>query len=254
MPIEAESMYERFGALKLPLRADDISDSGLASLDPSRDLLLDLFASAINSELGEVYAKVRLEVANRETLGDLPVSDTLPDEPSQANMQQRKGLFPMLALHRAGTAQYEQYTLEITRIVQPWSLHYILGPLDLIDGRKLKDICSAIPKIVAMVIRRRGHASFQGGALQFFGEESPSQPSPLSSVRIVSHEGPGQAVFGESATIYWAVEMKLESTETSGYVEEAQGTDLDGATMSVSVGGGEGLLPDMIIAKTDPEG
>lgn len=254
MPVEAESMYERLGGLELPVTAADIGSTGLAALDPSRDLLLDLFTAAINSELGDAYTKVRQELGERESLGSLPVSDTLADEPSAANMQQRKALFPLLALHRSGTATYEPYTLEITRLTQPWTLHYILGPLDVIDSRKLKDICVAVAKVVALVIRKRGHESFQGGALQFFGAASPDQPSPLSSLRIVSYEGPGQAVFGESTTMYWAIEIRLETGELSSYVEDAHGSDLDGADMHVAVGGGEGLVPEMIIARTDPDG
>lgn len=255
MPLEADSMYERLGGLELPVRGSSIGQTGLASLDPSRDLLLELFKSAINSELGEAWAKVTQAIGTRKGLGDLPVFDTLPDEPSEQLMQQRKAGFPLLALHRSGAAQYEPFTLEITRLVQPWTLHYILGPLDIIDGRQLKDICVAVGKIVALVVRRRGHQSFQGGALQFFGDAAPTNPSPLTSLRLVSHEGPGQAVFAQEngATMYWAIELRLESTEVSSYVEGAHGGLIDGIDITVGVGG-EDILPAVIIASSDTDG
>ena len=132
--------------------------------------------------------------------------------------------FPLLAVHRSGVAQYAMHTLELGRLTQPWSLHYILGPLDIIEGRQLKDICVAVAKIVGRVIKRRGHAAYQGGRLQFFGDVA-GEPAPFSSVRLVSHEGPGQAVFGgnESAVLFWAIEMRLETTELTRDDPDAEG-------------------------------
>jgi hypothetical protein len=255
MPLEAESLYQNFGGLELPVRAADIGETGLASLDPGRDLLLELFASAINSELGEAWAKIIQALGPRDWLGELPVSDKHPDEPTEALLQQRKGKFPLLAIHRSGTGTYDQSTLELGRLTQPWTLHYILGPLDVIDARQLKDVCVAVSKIVALVIRKRGHKSFQGGALQFFGAGSPDQPSPFTSLRIVSHEGPGQAAFGgdNNSTIFWAIEMRLESTEITSDVEGSDSCDLEGMSLTVGIGGDEGVLPSFVIAKTDQD-
>src|SRR5574342_1383451 len=257
MPLETDSMFQRLGGLELPVRTADIGTTWLAALDPVRDQLLKLFESAINSELSEAWTKVA--TTSGKTLEATPVADTLPDEPTEKILTQRTCKVPLLALHRDGTATYEQQTLEITRLTQPWALHYILGPLDVIDARQLKDVCVAVAKIVALVIRKRGHASFESGALQFFGTADPSLgektcKSPLTSLRIVSHEGPGQAAFGgEASTItYWASEMKLESTEISGYDEEAE-VPLDAADITVNVGDGEGTLPAMIVAKTDQD-
>ena len=246
-------MFERLGGLELPVRGSDIGTTWLAALDPQRDRLLDLFASAINSELGEAWTKAKQGF--RKGLGDRPVATKLPDEPTESLLTQLKTPFPLLAIHRSGTGTYEEFTLEITRLKQPWSLHYILGPLDAIDQRQLKDICIAVAKIVALVIRRRGHQSFEGGTLQFFGDGSPEAPAPFSSIKIVSHEGPGQAVFGGAAsgTIYWAIEMRLETSERSSYVDDAHGCELDGADITIGVGGSEGVLPAMIIAKTDQD-
>lgn len=256
MSLETESLYQRLGSLELPVHGDDIGTSGFAALDPMRDLLLELFASAINSELGEAWTKILTAIGGvRENLGATPVTDKLPDEPTEQALRQRKSGFPLLAVHRSGTGAYEEMTLEITRLRQPWSLHYILGPLDVIDARQLKDVCVAVAKIVALVIQKRGHRSFQGGALQFFGGGSPDSPSLFTSIKLVSHEGPGQAVFGgdSSTTIYWAIEMRLETTEISSDVDGADSCELDGIDLTVGVGGGEGLLPAMVIAKSDQD-
>jgi hypothetical protein len=256
MALETESLYQNFGGLGLPVMAGDVGRSGLAGLDPGRDLLLALFASAINSELGDAWTVALGNVGGeRDNLGPRPVTDTLPDEPTEAVMQQRKCKFPLLALHRSGTGIYDQVTLELGRLTQPWTLHYILGALDVIDARQLKDVCVAVSKIVALVIRKRGHKSYQDGALQFFGASSPDQPSPFTSLRLVSHEGPGQAAFGgdSSSTVYWAIEMRLESTELTSDVDGADSCDIEGMSLTVGLGGSEGVLPSVIVAKTDQD-
>lgn len=259
MPLETDSMFERLGGLELPVRTAEIDGSGLASLDPGRDLLLELFAAAINSELSEAWTATCATLPAAHPFREAPVTpvrDTLPDEPTEQILRQRVGRFPMLAIHRSGIGRYEQMSLEITRLVQPWTLHYILGPLDIIDQRKLKDACVAVAKIVALVVRRRGHASFQSGALQFFSgdEEEPFRGSQFASIRIDSHEGPGQAAFGgeASTTMYWAMEIKLETTETSGYDPEAEG-DLDAMDLTVGVGGDEGITPALVIGASDQD-
>ena len=248
------SLYQKLGGLELPVTEDDIGESGLAALDPQRDILLDLFATAINSELGEAWTKLYAPYGQRK-LGEYPVTDRLPDEPTENLLTQRKSRWPLLAVHRSGAGTYEELTLEITRLRQPWKVHYILGPLDVIDSRQLKDICVAVAKVIALVIRKRGHQAYQNGRLQFFGDNAPNEPSPFTGIRVVSHEGPGQAGFGgeDSKTIYWAIEINLETTEVSSYDPDAEGCNFDGATMHVGIGGGEGLLPDGIVAKTDSD-
>jgi len=253
MPLETESMFERIGGLELPARASLIANQSLAPLDPGRDLLLALFEAAINSELADAWRAATSGNSFYDNL--LPVQDTLPCEPTEKLLTQRKTGFPLLAIHRSGSGRYEPHTLELTRLIQPWTLHYILGPLDAIDQRKLLDVCVAIAKIVALVIRRRGHASFEAGALQFFSVDAadPFRAPAFTSLRIVSHEGPGQAAFGgeASAVTYWAIEMALETTELSGHDSDAEGL-LDGADFTVGVGGDD-ILPAMVLASTDDE-
>ena len=253
MAQETGSIYERLGGLELPVDAALIDQQALAPLDPGRDLLLEFFKAAINAELGAVWAKVT--AGGGPLYGTLPVADALPLEPTEQQLQQRKTAFPVLAIHRNGTAVFEQRTLEITSQKQPWTLHYILGPLDAIDQRKLLDMPQAVAKVVALVVRRRKHPAFNDGALQLFSSDpdDPFRAPHFSSIRVVDVEGPGQAAFGgkDSSVLYWAVEIHLETTELSSYIEGAE-ADLEAGDFTVGVGGEE-ILPAMIIASTDDE-
>lgn len=259
MALESESMYRRFGGLALPVRGTSIGETGLASLDPGRDFLLEYFAAAINSELTEVWVAVvgNLPAGHpMKTAPVRPVRDTFPDEPTEVALTQRKSRFPLLAVNRSGRARYERQTLEIARRVQPWMLHYILGPLDVIDQRQLKDICVAVADVVEGAIEMRLHGGYQSGALQFFSDDpnDPFRGRHFSSIRFDGYDGPGQAVFGgdNSSIVYWAIEMQLETHELGSYIVEAEG-DLDAADITAGVGGGEGLTPALVIAATDQD-
>jgi hypothetical protein len=251
MPVQTESLYQSFGGTTFPTTAADVTDT-LVSLDPGRDLLLELFASAINSELGEVWTAVTGTMGTSHPFaGTTPVQGKLPEEPTRQNLTSLKKGFPLLALHRdpEEETKYEPYTLEVDKLTQQWKLHYILGPLDVIDQRKLKDIGQAVAKIVKLVIKKRGHPSYQSGALQFFGDTGS-----FSRVDLLSSKGPTQAGFGEGSdtTIYWSMLMKLETEELSSFVEGSL-AEVEAADISVGIGGGEGILPDAISAQTDAQ-
>jgi hypothetical protein len=246
MPL-SESMLQTMGGLTLPAVEDSDNDT-LASLDPARDQLLAFFAAAINSELGAAWTAVTDTLgASHRLYGTSPVQDTLPDEPTEQFLTQRKTGFPLLALHRVGTGQYQRLTLELTRLVQPWKLYYILGPLDIIDVRKLKDVCVAVGKIVALATHTRKHKAYDDEALQFF--------DLFTSVRVVSHEGPGQAAYAgdSSTTIFWAIEINLETVERSGYVEGSEGSDAEALDVIAGVGGDEGIQPELVLGSSDAE-
>ncbi len=245
MPLD-ESSLETLGGLTLPA-VEDSENATLASLDPGRDILLALFAAAINSELGAAWTAVTNTLgAGHKMQGTSPVQSTLPDEPTEQYLTQVKKVFPLLALHRMGAGTYTQLTLETIRLVQPWKLYYILGPLDVIDSRKLKDACVAVAKIVAIVIRDRKHLAYEDGDLQFF--------DLFSSIRAVSHEGPGQAAYaGDSSTvIFWAIEINLETIEKSDYVDGSE-ADFEALDVTAGVGGSDGVQPELVLGSTDSQ-
>lgn len=246
MPV-TESLYQDFGGLELPVNVADFSTT-LTPLDPARAVLAGLFEAAINSEFGEVWRKVTATLpADHPLVGTDPVETVLQLMPSVAVVNQIKPKWPLLCVHRFGQGTFEQITLDDDRLTQQWQIHYVLGPLDAADQHKLGDICGAVSKLIRLVVRQRGHLSYESGAVQFFPGKGD-----LSSVKVTSQEGPAQAVFAgdENGAMHYAITLTLETTETTSDDNDVYGV-VDGASLSVAVGGGEGLLPGVIYADTD---
>lgn len=242
------SSYEKFGGLDLPVFSADVDDT-LNALDPAVHTLAELFKAAVNGELSEAWAKVTGNLpAAHPLFASSAVSDTLELEPTPQVMTQRKQAWPLLCVHRTGTATYEHHTMQLVKLTQPWALHYILGPLDIGDLHKLNKVCIAVAKIVDMVIRDRGHRNFESGATQFFEGTS----AHFSAIELKSHEGPGQARLAEGgdSLIYYAITLNLETVETVKDKVEAYG-DFAGTDYEVGVGDGEGIYPGLIYAASD---
>lgn len=235
----AVSVFQRVGDLSFPVLETDVADS-LLPLDPPRAVLAGLFKAAINSELADAWAKVA--APRFPNFGPLPVADVLELEPSPTNMQQRKAAWPLLCVHRTGEATLDQITLFEERLTQKWAVHYILGPLDIVGERKLSDICIAIAKLIMLVVRQRGHKSYQNGALQFF-----PGTGGLASLWPKSIDGPGQAKFAgdDNGTTYYAMTLTLESTEITSDSVDGFG-DFDGVGFSVGVGDADQIIPDLL--------
>ena len=250
MSYSIPSLYESVGGVTFPVNPDDFTTS-FAPLDPARDLLLDLFKTAINAELSEVWEKVTSTVtqAGSKYAGTLPVQDTIPGRPSLGMMQVRKTGFPFLALHREGDAEFEEYLMDEIRVKQTWNLHYIFGPGDVEVERKLLDFSQAVRALVFLVIRQRGHKAFDGGAIQFF----PGNGT-LSSVKLTKCTPVGKAIFNEDETAaYWAMVMTLETTEDSSYNEDAI-MDLEGIDLNAALADGQEVLADFAQASSDQTG
>jgi hypothetical protein len=248
MPLD-ESLLQEFGALRLPA-VENASELTLTSLDPGRDILLALFAAAINSELGAAWTAVVDSLgASHRLNGTNPVQSTLPAEPTAAILQQVKKGFPILALHRSGTRTFSDYTLERDLKTQPWTLHYILGPLDVIDHRKVADIGVAVDATLALVIRQRRHRAYQDGALQFFDDTCA-----FASIALNSSEGPAAGQYGDKdSPLYLAMEMALTTTELSGYVAGSEESALEAVDLHLHLGSDEGILPDAVLWSSDAE-
>jgi len=248
--MSVNSMVLTAGDLHLPVVAADFTTTA-TPLDPGRAKLAALFKAAINDELGEVWTKLTAGLtAGHPFYGTTPVEDVLELEPTPKVMQERRPAWPLLCIHRTGTAQWSEHTLEIDKVVQPWALHYILGPLDIAGLRQFGDICVAVAKIVMAVIRRRGHASYESGALQFF----PGKGG-FASITMTSTEGPGQASFAgdEHRTVYYAMTLHLETMETNVDLAGEAG-DFDAVDFDVSVGNDAESVPSLIQAASDQTG
>lgn len=241
------SLYQSVGGTSFPLDPAQYTES-LAGLDGTRDRLLELFRAAINAEFGVVWQQVTNGLPTGHLLhGSLPAQDALPMEPSAQVIGQRKTGFPLLCLHRTGSPTYEEHLIDQGQVKQQWLLHYVLGPLDTEGVRKLSDICQAIGKLVWLVIRQRGHKSFEGGALQFF-----PGTGALSSVRLVNQVGFGEAAFGgeESNKLYWTTIFTLETTEVA-YDDEGSFGELQAVDVQLNSGDGTEVLPALILGSSD---
>jgi len=250
-----QSLIETFGGLSLPAQAGDV-DTTLAPLDPGRDALLALCAAAINAELGAAWRKVVATVPSEQQIDrQNPVGDTFPGAPTPATMLERKAHFPLLALHRDGRGVYEPHLIDHDRLRQPWEMHYILGPLDVGDTRRLQEACIAAAKLVSRTISQGGHPAYQGGALVLFG--SDPETALFGELRMVSHEGPGQAVFAgdEKQTPYMAITMQLESLEYPSLRSDDSAGALDGVDLDVGIGGApEGIIHGLLYADSNHPG
>ncbi len=248
-----ESLHESFGGLSLPVGEEDVDDT-LAPLDPGRDVMLALFAAAINAELGPAWAKLAGRLpASKKIDKENPVGDTYPGEPTPQVMQERQGLFPLLALHRSEEHSYEQQTLELDVMKQPWALHYILCPLDVAGTRQLQDVCQAVSKICRRTVERRGHPAYNDGEELFF----PDGSAPFSSAEVKGGQM-GQATFAgdEKGTLYYSLTLRLETTEIARPSAEGTFGPYDGADYSFGIGDGplgEGVIHGLLYASTDQE-
>jgi hypothetical protein len=242
-----DTLYQRMGGTQFPLDVSQYTDS-FAALDSTRDRLLELFAAAANAEFGDAWASVTGALPSGHVLkGTQPVQDKLPMEPNAQLMGQRKTAFPLLALHRTGSPTYEEHLIDQGQKRQQWLLHWVLGPLDIEAVRKLSDLCPAFGDLVWMVIRQRGHAAFESGALQFF----PGTGS-LSSVRLVNQVGFGETPYGgdETSKLYWSTVFTLETLEVAYDDQEAFG-NLDAVDIRLNGGDGTQVVPALILAASD---
>ncbi len=237
------TLYESTGALSFPLAPD-------ADLDPARDRLLELFKTAINYEFGARWtAAVQALDPRTKFFSTLPVADALPLAPNKRAIEQRKSGFPLLCLHRSGDIEVEQYVMDSHRLIQNWTMHWILGPGDLEVERKLGDFWIAIVKLIGHVIRQRGHSAYDGGRLQFF-----TDTSAISGISIVSASPLGVASFAdEDSATYHAGIMTLSVTEIARDNLEAY-PDFTAADVDVSLTDATDRIPSFAQGASDAPG
>lgn len=243
-------MLATFGSIAFPLDPADYTDS-FAPADPTRGTLLALFRAAIIAELGAVWTKVTNTLPSTHDLrGTDPVEDLLELPPTHEVMQQRKASFPLLCLHRVETRTYAATSSNNTELAQPWNLHWILGPLDVANSRKLHDACLIIEGIVNGVIAQGYHDAYLAGARQIGSGTS------IPRIKVTKAEGPGQSRYGgtDEGPVYWALVITIETAEfgtDTGIDGETGDPILDGAAYDVGAGGPEGRLPSVALGDTD---
>jgi hypothetical protein len=233
----ATSLHRGFGKLTLPL--SDTDETTLASLDPARDIMLALFAAAINDEIMPRWADA---VAGSPLAGTSPVQDRLPALPDIDAIQQRRCRFPLLSVARSeDPATITELTLWQEQLTQRWDVDYILSPLTVGDSRKLGDILPAVAKVIALVIRQGGHRAY--GPNVVFG-----QLCGFDSIKIQSFKT-GTARFADDSTRYHALSLSLETTELET-VSDHTAAPFHGASIALGTGDSTGTIPNLIEAET----
>lgn len=223
-----DSLSTSWGALSLPISA---ADTDLSALDPARDILLELFAAALNSELQDAWGMAATGI---DALSPYPVAHKLPALPDLDTVRQVKSSWPMLAVSRSIEPQNEdEFTLWQNRITSRWSIDYVLGPLDVGNQIRLTDVLEAAGKIIAATIRVGGHKAYATTTLV-----TPTVGAPLTCAKKVLGPGDGccnfstvgivsfvcgSAAFSQGGPKYHALTMTLVTTEIDGVSDAAGG-------------------------------
>lgn len=250
----SRSLYESIGGLTFPVPASVTPT--LVSLDPARDILLDLLAAAINFELGARWTQAVTGTLLKDST--TPVADKLPTGPSAEIVKQRKEAWPLLCVYRTeDPATVEQFTLHEDRLTQRWGVDYILCPLDAGDDRRLRDILTAVAKCIVLTIRAGGHAAYQadpdsGLPIAVLGQGGCG----FSSIRVVDFRL-GRASFAVNAqqnavggVVYHAMSMTLETTENTSSVAGGDPA-LDTLGVTCGTGNQDGIVADLVIAEEE---
>jgi hypothetical protein len=250
------SLGERFGTLSLPVDVPAVAASPgrtLTVLDPGRRLLCNLFQAAIRAELQEAWTQACLGIdgATEKLSTTDPCADVLEMEPTASIMGQRQAAFPLLAVYRSGEAKYEPDTIDRRKLVQPWTVDWILGPATVARAFQLTDAAVAISKIIELVVESGGHPAYESG-VNVLGVGGCN----FDALSVLGHDGPGQARFAndDNSPTYWAITIRLESEEgAEPNTGLQQYGPFEGADYDLGIGGApEGVLPGHFYASTDP--
>lgn len=204
------SLYGTAGALIEPFDAADVDDAELtfAAADPAQRLLLDLIATALQSELGAAWGKVVATFpATHPLFGKGIVATKHPMTPTPSVVKALGSSYPALFVHRTGKAQYSAHTLHLDKRVQSWQVHWIVGGLANEEQAKIYGALQRVSDVIAQVVRRKGHPDFRSGHTVL-----ATDADGFSGVRIVEAEV-GPASFAENEETFLASLTVLESTE-----------------------------------------
>lgn len=224
-----DSVFRKFGALSFPLDAS--TESHLGALDPARDILLDLFAAAITSELEPVWSAA---VSDCDILVETsPVTQKLPAVPTPEALGQMKTGWPLLCVSRATqAAQFADMTLEVRGVTQRWDVDYILCPLALGNLLRIQDVLQAVGKAVDLTIEQGGHRAYrtqQAGNVTLPANVLGSGPNCCGFWRCAVVEmALGPASFSQGGPKYYACGLTLETIERADYLDDAAGLPEDG--------------------------
>lgn len=246
------SVDRSVGALSLPL-ADGVE---APSLDPARDILLELLTAAINAELTTNWPSF---VAGSTLATSSPVQTPVPFEPDPEALTQFSAQYPALFVYRdSDTAErWEDFTLWQRKLTSRWGVDYFLGPLDIGRRGKLQDVLVAVGKIIGSVIDAGGHRAYAETTTpaprlqvhqKFVLGPNGAGTCGFSTIHLVEFNcGPAQ--FTPDGPKYWACTATLETTELDGLTNTDP--DFDRVTSTLGTGTVDGIVTDLVTADTD---
>lgn len=247
----ANSLYRSVGALTLPL--SDTDETTAASLDPGRDILLDLLAAALNDELAARWPDAS---AGTALAGTNPVQSTCPDELDPQYLQTTEHPFPALAVYRNGQGSWEELDEGQAQLVWGFSVDYVLGPLTTGERRKMADFLFAAAAVMLLTIDRGGHRAYATtpGYPQFpklvLGPGTGT--ANFSSCRVEPNSlQRGAAAFSNDETKYWALSFNVRTTELEADNEnDPRNITYGGSLLTLGTGTDEGIIEDLVEAAT----
>lgn len=230
------SAYRNFGKLEFPLPPNTETD--FSWIDPAQDILLELFAAAINAELANHWAQVTDNIPR--LVGSSPVKSKLPEFPDADTMGQIKETFPLLCVYRSDDPEtFEDFTIEERRVTSKWGVDYIIGPLEAGNRMAMGDLLRLIPRLIDNVIQEGGHSSY---ATQTNGDYTFAKRvlgkgdgcCGFSTIRVVESRS-GAAALSQGGPKYLAASLVLETTELDG-IDPDLGVPYTGSTFTGSTG------------------
>lgn len=245
----ADSLHSGFGAIRVPLA--ETGEQDLSSLDPARDILLDLFKAALIAEITPRWADA---VAGTPLRKSAPVETIFPEFPEQVFLQQQECKWPMLAVYRSDDAEtFDQFTLWERRITAKWGVDYCLGPLELGNYIKLGSLLTLVPRIIDRVIEEGGHRAY---ATQAVGNSTQAKRvfgkfagcCGFSAIRVVESRS-GSAAFAQGGPKYHCASVVLETVELEQSPSEGLAPRYQGSSVTLETGDPTGLAP-VIVADT----
>lgn len=210
----ANSVHQTIGALSLPIAAGTAKD--FSDLDPATDILLELFAAAINAELAPRWDAVAAVVPR--LAGKSPVQSKLPFMPEPEALQQVSFEFPLLTVERADSpVAIEDFSIDRAKETWRWDVDYILGPLSVGSAQALNDALTTIGRIIVFVMRDCGHRAYATQDSSGFTYVKNVLGAGdgccyFSSARVVDYKK-GVAQLQSGGPKYHAVSVTLETTE-----------------------------------------
>lgn len=241
----ANSLHRGFGKLTLPIPVS--TDADLADLDPARDILLDLFATALTAELLPrwPYATEDTPLRMRDV-----VQTKFPEFPEQIFLQQAFTEWPMLAVYRSDNAEtFDEHTLWEERVTCKWGVDYCLGALEVGNHVRLQSLLRRVPRIVESVIREGGHRAYatQSNVNSVFARRvlgAGDGCCGFSTIRVVESVS-GPAAFAQGGPKFHCASVVIETTELST-LNSGIAPMYTGSTVTLGTGDVSGLKPIVV--------